>query len=305
MEISREDFVIIGKNIEQSEVISRPSMTYFQDAWRRLKDNKSAIIALILLILLVIMSIIGPMLYSFSYSDQDLTMVDKKPEVGGHIFGTDNLGRDLFVRIWVGARISLFIGIAGAAIEFLVGVLYGGISGYVGGYIDEIMMRIVDVLYTIPSLVIVILLIMVMGPGLHTIIIAIALTNWLGMARLVRGQMLQLREQEYVLAAKTLGADGKRIILKHLIPNTIGPIIVKLTFAIPGAIFTEAFLSFIGLGVPAPLASWGSLAASGQRMLTTCPWQIFFPALFISLAMLSFNIIGDGLRDALDPRLRK
>ncbi|MPN10814.1 Oligopeptide transport system permease protein OppC [bioreactor metagenome] len=167
------------------------------------------------------------------------------------------------------------------------------------------MMRIVDVLYTIPNLVIVILLIMVMGPGLHTIIIAIALTNWLGMARLVRGQTLQLREQEFVLAARTLGADGKRIIMKHLIPNTIGPIIVRLTFAVPGAIFTEAFLSFIGLGVPAPLASWGSLASAGQRTLTTCPWQIFFPALFISLAMLSFNIIGDGLRDALDPRLRK
>ncbi|MCQ1530383.1 ABC transporter permease [Lutispora saccharofermentans] len=305
MEISREDFVVIGKNIEQSQVLVRPSMTYFQDAWRRLKYNKAALLALVFLVLLTVMAVFGPMMYSYSYSDQDLSMVDKAPGIGGHIFGTDSLGRDLFVRIWVGARISLFIGIAGAVIEFFIGIVYGGIAGYLGGYADEVMMRIVDILFTIPNLVIVILLIMVMGPGLHTIIIAIALTNWLGMARLVRGQTLQLREQEFVLAARTLGADGKRIIMKHLIPNTIGPIIVRLTFAIPGAIFTEAFLSFIGLGVPAPLASWGSLAAAGQRTLTTSPWQTFFPALFISLAMLSFNIIGDGLRDALDPRLRK
>lgn len=305
MEISREDFVYIGKNIQESQAIVRPSMTYLQDAWRRLKSNRAAFVALIILSILVAMAIVGPMMYSYSYSDQDLSMVDKAPGVGGHIFGTDSLGRDLFVRIWVGARISLFIGIAGAVIEFFIGVIYGGIAGYIGGYADEIMMRIVDILYTIPNLVVVILLIMVMGPGLHTIIIAIALTNWLGMARLVRGQTLQLREQEFVLAARTLGADGKRIIFKHLIPNAIGPIIVRLTFAIPGAIFTEAFLSFIGLGVPAPLASWGSLASAGQRTLTTYPWQIFFPALFISLAMLSFNIIGDGLRDALDPRLRK
>jgi oligopeptide transport system permease protein len=207
--------------------------------------------------------------------------------------------------VWVGARISLLIGLTGAFIELVIGVIYGGISGFKGGMVDNIMMRIVDVLYVIPEVVMMILLIMVMGPGLLTVIIAISSIHWLPMARIVRGQILQVKEQEFVLAAKTLGASPSRLIGKHLIPNVIGPIIVRLTFSIPGAIFFEAFLSFIGMGVPQPLASWGTLAATGQKAIIAHPNQLLFPSAAISLAILSFNMLGDGLRDALDPRLRK
>ena len=306
MELQREQFQIVGKDLSKSQAIVRPSMTYWQDAWRRLKKNKAAILAIIILALLVLMAIVGPHMLPYAYSDQDLMITDKAPsDVPGHPFGTDNLGRDMFVRVWIGARISLFIGIAGATMELVVGVIYGGISGFRGGFVDNIMMRIVDILYSIPDVLLMILLIMVMGPGLFTIIIAIASTHWLPMARIVRGQILQVKEQEFVLAAKTLGASPSRLIGKHLIPNVIGPIIVRLTFSIPGAIFAEAFLSFLGMGVPQPLASWGTLCQTGSRAIQAHPHEILFPAIFISLAMLSFNMLGDGLRDALDPRLRK
>jgi oligopeptide transport system permease protein len=225
--------------------------------------------------------------------------------VQGHWFGTDELGRDLFVRVWIGARISLLIGLTGALIELIIGLIYGGISGFKGGTVDNLMMRVVDVLYVIPEVVMMILLIMVMGPGLLTVIIAISSLHWLPMARIVRGQILQIKEQEFVLAAKTLGASPSRLIGKHLIPNVIGPIIVRMTFSIPAAIFFEAFLSYIGMGVPQPLASWGTLAAAGQVRIIAQPHMLLFPAAAISLAMLSFNMLGDGLRDALDPRLRK
>lgn len=306
MELQREKFQIIGKDLSKSQAIVRPSMTYWQDAWRRLKKNKAAIFAIVILAALVVMAIIGPHMLPYSYSDQDLTITDKGPtQLHGHPFGADNLGRDLFVRVWIGARISLFIGVAGAAMELVMGVIYGGISGFKGGMLDNVMMRIVDILYAIPDVLLMILLIMVMGPGLFTIIVAIASTHWLPMARIVRGQILQVKEQEFVLAAKTLGASPSRLIGKHLIPNVVGPIIVRLTFSIPAAIFGEAFLSFLGMGVPQPLASWGTLCQAGSRSLVAHPHQILFPAIFISLAMLSFNMLGDGLRDALDPRLRK
>lgn len=305
LNITPDKFEVVGKNLSVAQAIVRPSMTYWQDAWRRLKKNKVAMASLIFLIFLTIMATVGPFLVKFSYRDQDLTMLDKIPMTAGHIFGTDMLGRDMFARVWVGARISLFIGIAGAAVEFFIGIIYGGISGYFGGIVDDIMMRIVDILYSLPDMIVIILLMVIMGPGLGTIILALGITHWLIMARIVRGQILQIKEQEYVLAARTLGAGSTRLIAKHLIPNCIGPIIVRLTFAIPAAIFAEAFLSFIGLGVPMPLASWGTLAAEGQRVMAVYPHELFIPAFFISLAMLSFNLLGDGLRDALDPRMRK
>jgi oligopeptide transport system permease protein len=280
-------------------------LTYWQDAWRRLKKNPAAITAIIILAFLTLMAIFQPMVSKFGFSEQNLMLANAKPGVGGHIFGTDELGRDLFVRVWIGARISLSIGLTGALIELVIGVIYGGISGFKGGMVDNLMMRVVDVLYVIPEVVMMILLIMVMGPGLLTVIIAISSLHWLPMARIVRGQILQIKEQEFVLAAKTLGAGPSRLIGKHLIPNVIGPIIVRLTFSIPGAIFFEAFLSFIGMGVPQPLASWGTLAATGQQRIIAQPHMLLFPAAAISLAMLSFNMLGDGLRDALDPRLRK
>jgi len=304
VEITREKFERVGPNIEESQAIVRPSMTYWQDAWRRLKMNKVAMASLVFLILLGIMAIIGPYLLPYKYSDQSLMMTNKPPSAE-HWFGTDYLGRDLFVRTWMGARISLTIGIAAALLDGIIGVIYGGISGYFGGQVDNVMMRIVDILYGIPYLILVILLMLVMGPGIVTIITAMVITGWVGMARLVRGQVLQLKEQEFVMAAKTLGASPGRIIMKHLIPNTLGPIIVSITFDVPAAIFTEAFLSYIGLGVQPPLASWGTLANDATNVLLMYPYQLFFPAFFISITMLSFNLLGDGLRDALDPRLRK
>jgi len=304
VEITRDKFERVGPNIEESQAIVRPSMTYWQDAWRRLKMNKVAMASLAFLIFLGIMAIIGPYLLPYKYSDQNLMMTNRPPSAE-HWFGTDYLGRDLFVRTWMGARISLTIGIAAALLDGIIGVIYGGISGYFGGQVDNIMMRIVDILYGIPYLILVILLMLVMGPGVVTIIVAMVMTGWVGMARLVRGQVLQLKEQEFVMAAKTLGASPARIILKHLIPNTIGPIIVSITFDVPAAIFTEAFLSYIGLGVQPPLASWGTLASDATNVLLLYPYQLFFPAFFISMTMLSFNLLGDGLRDALDPRLRK
>jgi oligopeptide transport system permease protein len=304
LEITRDKFEIVGPNVEESQAIVRPSMSYWQDAWRRLKMNKVAMASLAFLIFLGIMAIIGPYLLPYKYSDQNLLMTNRPPSAE-HWFGTDYLGRDLFVRTWMGARISLTIGIAAALLDGVIGVIYGGISGYFGGQVDNVMMRIVDVLYGIPYLILVILLMLVMGPGVVTIIVAMVMTGWVGMARLVRGQVLQLKEQEFVMAARTLGASPGRIILKHLIPNTIGPIIVSITFDVPAAIFTEAFLSYIGLGVQPPLASWGTLASDATNVLLLYPYQLFFPAFFISMTMLSFNLLGDGLRDALDPRLRK
>ncbi|SDZ08971.1 oligopeptide transport system permease protein [Proteiniborus ethanoligenes] len=304
VELDKDVFEIIGKDVENAQKIVRPSLTYWSDAWRRLKENKLAIISLIVLVLIVFMAFAGPKMRPFPYDRQDLNAINKSPDAV-HWFGTDSLGRDIFVRCWEGAKVSLFIGLVSAIINVTIGIIYGGISGYLGGYVDIIMMRFVEIIYSIPELLWVILLMVVMGTGLPTIIIAISITGWGGMARLVRGQVLQLKQMEFVLAAQTLGADTSRIIFKHLIPNAMGPIIINLTFQVPGAIFTEAFLSYIGLGIRPPLASWGSLAQDGTLMLLIHPYQLFFPAVLISITMLAFNILGDGLRDSLDPRLRK
>lgn len=303
-ELDASRFVPVGKNLENAGRISRPTTTYFKDAWRRLRANKIAMAALVLLVLLVIMAIVGPMLSEYSSSAQDTTMINKGPS-SAHFFGTDSLGRDVFVRCWVGAQVSLFIAFVAAMVNLLIGIIYGGIAGYFGGQVDMVMMRVVEILYSVPDLLWVILLMVVMGPGLHTIIIAISITGWGSMARVVRGQVLSLKQSEYVMAARTLGSGARRIIGRHLIPNTLGPIIIELTFAIPSAIFTEAMLSYLGLGVPVPLASWGTLANEGARVLQLFPYQLLFPALLISLTMLGFNLLGDGLRDALDPKLRR
>lgn len=296
-------FQVVGKDIEKSMQISRPSMTYWQDAWRRLKENPVAIASMILLILMFIMAFVGPHLQPYDYAQQDFLAINNTPS-SAHWFGTDTLGRDIFVRCWEGAKVSLFIAFVTAFIEFTIGVFYGGIAGYKGGALDNFMMRVIDVIFSIPSMLWIILLMVVLGAGLGTMILAMSVTGWGGMARLVRGQVLQLREMEYIMAAKTLGADSKRIIIKHLIPNAMGPIIISLTFSIPGAIFTEAFLSYIGLGLPLPLSSWGTLANDGAQVLLMYPYQLFFPSLLLSITMLGFNLLGDGLRDALDPKLR-
>ncbi|KGG80408.1 diguanylate cyclase [Caloranaerobacter azorensis H53214] len=304
VQLNKDMFKIVGKDVEKSQELVRPSLTYWQDAWRRLKENKLAILSIVMLALLLILSVVGPYMRPYSYDEQDFMSINKPPSAE-HWFGTDALGRDIFVRCWMGARVSLFIGFMTAILNFTIGVIYGGVSGYLGGNVDIVMMRIIDIIFSIPQMLWVILLMVVIGQGLHTIIIAFAISGWGGMARLVRGQVLQLKEMEFVLAAKTLGADSWRIITRHLIPNSMGPIIISITFAVPGAIFSEAFLSYIGLGLPLPLASWGTLASDGSKVLLIHPYQLFFPSLLISITMLAFNLLGDGLRDALDPRLRK
>lgn len=294
----------------QANAISRPSLSNGQQVVRKLMKNKLAMLGLVIIVVLVAMAVIGPSLIPYSYSDQSL--LTKNQEISAeHWFGTDELGRDMFARTWYGARISLTIGIVAALIDLVVGVTVGGIAGYMAGRgkrgerIDTLIMRVIEVLYGLPYLLVVILLMVVMEPGMLTIIIALSATGWTGMARLVRGQILQLKNQEFILAAQVLGAKFSRILLKHLIPNTIGVIIVNLTFTIPSAIFAESFLSFLGLGVQAPVASWGTMTNDGLGVILTGDWwRLFFPALMISLTMFAFNVFGDGLQDALDPRLR-
>lgn len=278
--------------------------TQGQHAWRRLKANKLAMLGLYTIILIMMIALVGPWLSSLSYSDQNLLQANKPPS-SEHWFGTDSLGRDLFIRVLYGARISLSIGIVASLINLSIGVIYGGIAGFFGGRIDRMMMNLVDILYGIPVLLYVILLMVLLKPGLTNIFIALGIAYWLGMARIVRGQILSLKEQEFVLAARTIGASPWQILFRHLLPNCLGPIIITMTLAIPEAIFAEAFLSFIGLGVAAPMASWGVLASEGVTSLRSYPFQLFFPALAISVTMLAFNFLGDGLRDALDPRVRR
>ncbi|KOR26103.1 ABC transporter permease [Clostridium sp. FAM 1755] len=303
-EISKDKFEVIGIDKNASNEISRPNITYFQDAWRRLKQNKVAIGSLILLILIALMTIIGPYLTPYRYWTTDSTIVNMAPN-SEHWFGTDMLGRDLFARVWKGGRVSIIIGILGTIIEMTIGVIYGGISGYFGGIVDDIMMRIVEILLSVPYLIVVIIISLILGKGVISLVIAMTITGWCGMARIIRGQILQIREQEYVLAAQALGARPSRVIKKHLLPNTIGILIVNITLDVPSFIFGEAFLSYIGLGIQSPNTSWGSLASAAQPNLMFYPYQLFFPALFISLTMLSFNLLGDGLRDALDPKMRQ
>lgn len=304
MNLDKSLFQPLKKEEKNLNVIARPSETYWQDAWRRLKMNKVALISLYTLIFLIVIAVVGPFLIKFSYDYQNYEASSVTPNAT-YWFGTDELGRDLFSRVLWGMRISLSVGVVSAVINFVIGVIYGGISGFYGGTIDMLMMRIVDILYAVPVVLYVILLMVLMGAGLINIYIALGISYWVGMARIVRGQVLSLKQQEFILAAKALGARNFRIIVRHLVPNCMGPIIVMLTMSIPSAIFTEAFLSFIGLGVSAPMASLGVLCNDAVQTYRTYPYQLFFPAAAICLIMLAFNLFGDGLRDALDPKMRK
>ncbi|MBA2874928.1 ABC transporter permease [Thermaerobacillus caldiproteolyticus] len=303
-QIPKEMFQPAIADSREAEKISKPSLSFWKDVFIRFRKNKLAMFGLVLLILLVFMAIFGPHMTKYDYATNDL-MNTNQPPSSKHWFGTDELGRDIFARTWYGARVSLFIGLSAALIDLFIGVLWGGIAGYRGGKTDEVMMRIADVLYGVPYLLLVILLMVILGQGLGTMILAMTITGWINMARIVRGQVLQLKNQEYVLAAQTLGASTSRIMFKHLIPNAMGSILVTMTLSVPTAIFTEAFLSYLGLGVPQPLASWGTMASDGVQALQYYPWRLFFPATFICLTIFAFNVVGDGLRDALDPRLRK
>lgn len=252
--------------------------------------------ALIILSFILAMATLGPLVSGHTYYDIDLANANMAPSAA-HWFGTDDLGRDMFTRVCYGARISLLIGISAACIDCVIGVLWGCFAGYSGGHVEEVMMRIADIIYSLPYILVVIMLMVLMGQGLLTMIVALTVTGWITMARVVKAKIMQLKQSEFVMAAQSLGAGTSRILFKHLLPNAFGPIIATLTLTIPTAIFTEAFLSFLGLGVQAPIASWGSMANDGLPALQYYPWRLLFPIGFISLTMLAFNLIGDELLD--------
>ena len=376
--------------VDSAAVTSAPSLTYWQDARRRLFANRPAMVSIVFIVLLILAAIFGPLFSPFTYADQNLRLANIPPafetyavtdgqgtttrfflnasnfnlyevDAEGHvlgllrgerkdmlrksqafifgdttitldysklparllaedgstisssgwswnrtyIFGTDQLGRDVLVRQLYGARISLTVAFVATLVNFFIGIFYGGIAGYIGGWTDAIMMRIVEIIATIPLTLYVVLLMVVFDSGLYSIIIAIGSVFWVDMARIVRGQILSLKSQDYVAAARTMGAGTGRILTRHLLPNSIGPIIVTLTMLIPSAIFIESFMSFIGLGVTPPLASWGTLTSEAVETMRAYPHQLFFPAAAISLTMFALNFLGDGLRDALDPRFRR
>ncbi len=301
--MQEELFEPLPRDTAEQEEDLQPSVSYWRESIRRLRANTPAMVGLWILVFLGLMAIFGPSLSPYTYYEIHLPDINSPP-CSKYIFGTDELGRDIFTRICWGARISLFIGIMAAVLDLVVGVAIGALAGAMGGKVDEITMRIADSMHSIPYLLIVIMLMVVMGTGIPTILIALTITGWIGMSRIVRGQIMQLKELDFVRAARALGASRRRILLRHLIPNAMGPIIATMTLTIPSAIFTEAFLSFLGLGVQAPIASWGTMASDGLPAMRYFPWRLFFPAGFISLTMLCFNMLGDGMRDAFDPRLR-
>lgn len=309
--IDPAEFAPIGTDAEGMETIARPSLSFWKDAFGRLCHSKVAVFCFSILAIMILGAIFLPMVSAFDYSDQNVAFSNMPPmwidnmTNQMHLFGTDALGRDIWVRLWMGARVSLTVAFAVTLIDCLVGIIYGGISGYFSGAVDNVMMRFVEIISGIPYLIIVMLLLIVLPRGIGTIIIAYSLTGWMGMARLVRGQVLSLREQEFLIAAKSMGAKPARIIARHLAPNLLSLIVVNVTLDIPNVIFTEAFLSMLGLGISPPDSSWGTMANDGILGFQMYPMQLVFPALFISITMLAFNLLGDQMRDAFDPKLRR
>jgi oligopeptide transport system permease protein len=302
--LDRRAFVPVAREKGKAgDALVRPSLSYWQDAWMRLRKNRVASLGLAILLFYVVMAVAVPMISDIDYRGIDEENIDSPPSAG-HWFGTDTLGRDMWARVWAGARVSLSIGILAASINAVIGVIIGGISGYFGGRLDMVVMRLIDVVSGIPYLIVAILVMVVLGEGIAPLIVAMIAIGWVGSARLVRGQVLQLKNQEYVLAAKKLGASHARVIFRHLIPNTSGLILTNVTMAVPYSIFTEAFLSYIGLGIQPPGVSWGLLARYGAQSFRFAPWQLFIPSFFIGTTMLSRYHLGDGRRDALDPKLR-
>jgi len=299
-----DEMFVIQQDDSDAEEIGRPSTTYWHDVWQRFRRDKLAVAGLIIIVVMALMAIFMPMVSPYTYSGMDLANASKGPSLQ-HPCGTDQMGRDQFIRIMYGARISLTIGLVAAAINFVIGVIYGGLSGYIGGRTDMILMRIVDILSSLPSLLYILLIMLLFGSNVFSVLLALCFTSWIGTARVVRSEVLRLKFSEYVLASRLAGGRTGHLLIAHLVPNAMGPIIVSIAFLIPNAIFSEAFLSFLGIGIQAPMASWGSLANDAISVMGTQPHLLLFPVLAICLTMFSFNFIGDGLRDALDPRLKK
>lgn len=310
---SPADFELVEEEIlpAESSVPVRPSTGYGRETMIILLHNKTAVISAVILSLIILGAIVIPFVCPFDYASQNVAFSNKpffsKDPINGltHIFGTDHLGRDVFSRLWYGARVSLLVAGAAAVIDGFVGVVYGSISGYFGGAVDNIMMRIVEIISGIPYLVIVLLLMAVLPQGIGTLILAYTLVGWTSMARLIRGQVQSLNNREFMVASKIMGAGMGRMIFRHLVPNMLGVIIVNITLDIPSIIFTEAFLSMLGMGVPAPYPSLGVMANEGVTVFQTYPVRLLVPALVICLIMLTFNLLGDKLQDALNPKLRR
>ena len=303
IELNEKMFEKLPDDEKNSEFIAMESKTFLRDVWDRYKKNKLAMIGLIFLVIMVVMAIFVPILSKYGFDDQNIALKNAMPSLD-HPFGTDKLGRDIFVRVMYGGRISLSIAFASAFICLIIGVLYGGIAGYVGGKVDMVMMRIVDILDSIPTLLYVILILMIFGNTIPAMLFAICFTSWVGMARQVRQQVRSIKEMEFAMAEKVLGASHKRILINHLIVNAIGPIIVNLTMLVPSAIFTEAFLSFVGIGLDPSIPSWGKLANDCRGLFFTYPIQIICVVLAISLTCLSLNFVGDGVGEAFQAKQR-
>lgn len=297
------DFIILGSEDLPSEIIAAPPTGYWKTVFRRFLSNKVSLLALFLMLLIVLLSVFGPVISGYEAEVINMKAKNQRPS-REHLFGTDQLGRDLFTRVWEGGRVSVAIGLGGALIAVAIGSVYGGIAAYYGGLADMVMMRIVEIVTSVPELLLVIMVTVVLdSKSIPALLFALLITSWCPIARIVRSQMLQIRESEYVLAARQLGVRPIKIITRHLVPNCMGIILVNLTFKIPGLIFSEAFLSYVGLGVQPPGTSWGALASAASASFITYPYQLFFPALMIALTMLCFILVGDGLRDAMDPKL--
>jgi oligopeptide transport system permease protein len=283
----------------------------WKDAWKRLRKNKLAVMGGVVVIFILLATLIGPYIlkaltgYTYETIPAQRELVKAMPPSWKHPMGTDPQGRDILARVLIGGRISLMVGIVSTAVSLIIGVTYGAFAGYIGGKVDNLMMRIVDILFAIPYMMLVIVLLALFEKSLFLLFAALGAVSWLTMARIVRGQVLSLKNQEFVEAARSIGVSTWKIIFRHLVPNTLGPVIVYATLTIPSVMLQEAFLSYLGLGVQAPLSSWGTLAAEGAQNMAIFPWMIIFPGVTMALTLFSLNFVGDGLRDALDPQMRK
>jgi len=291
---------------EAASIVEQPSIgiSPLRECWRRLRRNRIAMVSLWFLVVIVVLVVAGPWFSPYNYAANDLSRGAQPPSLS-HWLGTDELGRDLLVRIFYGGRISFEVGLCATSVSILIGVIYGAIAGYVGGWLDSFLMRVVDILYALPFTVFVILLMVLFGHQFILLFVAIGVVSWLTMARIVRGQVQALKQQDFVLAARALGASQSRILGRHLIPNVLGPVIAYTTLTIPSIMMFEAFLSFIGLGVQAPMSSWGSLIEDGTKSMEEYPWLLIFPGMVFAATLFAFNFLGDGLRDAFDPRMAR